>query len=98
MPLRIDPEENELRALRRAASWRRKSVLEIGCGDGRLTLRLARLGARVTAIDPDRSLLAKARRQLPDRLSRRITYRVGKAEDLRFPGGSFDLVIFSWSF
>jgi 2-polyprenyl-3-methyl-5-hydroxy-6-metoxy-1,4-benzoquinol methylase len=99
MALRIDPEENELRALRRAASWRRKNVLEIGCGEGRLTLRLARLGVhQVTAIDPDRRLITKARSQRPTRLSHRITYRVGKAEELRFPNASFDLVIFSWSF
>jgi 2-polyprenyl-3-methyl-5-hydroxy-6-metoxy-1,4-benzoquinol methylase len=98
MPLRIDPEENELRALRRATNWRRKRVLEVGCGDGRLTLRLARLGAQVVAIDPDRDLITKARRQLPPRLADRVRYRVGRAENLEFPSQSFDLVIFSWSF
>ena len=98
MPLRIDPEENELRALRRATSWRRKKVLEIGCGDGRLTLRMARMGAQVVAIEPDKRLLAKARRQLPARLAHKISYRVGRAEKLTFPCQSFDLVIFSWSF
>lgn len=98
MPLRIDPEENELRALRRATNWRRKKVLEIGCGEGRLSLRLARLGAQVVAIDPDRSLITKARRQLPARFADRVRYRVGRAENLEFPSQSFDLVIFSWSF
>jgi 2-polyprenyl-3-methyl-5-hydroxy-6-metoxy-1,4-benzoquinol methylase len=98
MPLRIDPDENELRALRRATSWRRKEVLEVGCGDGRLTLRLARMGAQVAAIDPDRGLITKARRQLPARFADRVRYRVGRAENLEFPSQSFDLVIFSWSF
>jgi 2-polyprenyl-3-methyl-5-hydroxy-6-metoxy-1,4-benzoquinol methylase len=42
MPLRIDPEQNEIRALKSAANWRGKEVLEVGCGNGRLTLRLAR--------------------------------------------------------
>ena len=98
MPLRIDPEENELRALRRATSWRRKKVLEVGCGDGRLTLRLAGMGAQVTAIDPDGGLVTKARRHLPARLAYRVRYRVGRAENLKFPSQSFDLVIFSWSF
>ena len=53
MRLQVDPEGNEVRALRRAGPWRGKRVLEIGCGEGRLTLRLAGLGARVDAIDPD---------------------------------------------
>lgn len=98
MPLRVDPEENELRALRRATSWRRKKVLEVGCGDGRLTLRLARMGAQVVAIEPDKNLLTKARRQLPTRLAHKIRYLVGRAEKLAFPSQYFDLVIFSWSF
>lgn len=98
MPLRIDPEENEIRALRRATNWRRKRVLEVGCGDGRLTLRLARLGAQVVAIDPDRGLISKARRQLPALLVDKVRFRVGRAEKLEFPSQSFDLVIFSWSF
>ena len=98
MPLRIDPEENELRALRRAASWRRKKVLEVGCGDGRLTFRLARMGAQVEAIDPDRGLITKARKQLPAPFADRVRFRVGRAENLEFPSQSFDLAIFSWSF
>ena len=98
MPLRVDPEENELGALRRVATWRRQRVLEIGCGDGRLTLRLASLGAHVTAIDPDVSLIAKARKARPPRFANRIRYQVGKAGKLKFASQSFDLVIFAWSF
>ena len=45
MSIHVDPEGNEVRALERVAEWRRKRVLEIGCGGGRLTLRLAALGA-----------------------------------------------------
>jgi len=35
----IDPEAKEIDALRRVARWHGARVLEIGCGDGRLTLR-----------------------------------------------------------
>jgi len=96
MPLRIDPEQNEVRALQRVADWRRKRVLEVGCGDGRLTLRLARLGAVVHAIDPDAKLIRAARRNLPRRFASRIRYRVGTAEQLKHPNESFDLVVFAW--
>ncbi|MGD0574641.1 MAG: class I SAM-dependent methyltransferase [Anaerolineales bacterium] len=98
MPSHIDPERNEVRALKSVAEWRDRRVLDVGCGDGRLSLRLARLGALVHGIDPDRKLILKARAALPKRLAGRVRYRVGKAGGLGFPRESFDLVIFSWSF
>ena len=97
MPIRIDPEEVELRALRTAASWRGAKVLEIGCGDGRLTRRLARLGAHVIAIDPDRDAIRIARKTLPKSYARQVRYAVGTAGRLKFPARSFDIVVFAWS-
>ena len=47
MSIIIDPEGKEIAALRRLAHWGGVRVLEFGCGDGRLTLRLASLGAHV---------------------------------------------------
>ena len=97
MPIRIDPEKVELSALRSAAPWRGARVLEIGCGDGRLTRRLARLGAQVIAIDPDRAAIRSARKTLPKSYARRVRYAVGTAGRLKFPARSFDIVIFAWS-
>src|SRR5574337_521132 len=97
MTVHIDPDQNEVRALGRVADWRKKRVLEIGCGDGRLTVRLARLGALVHAIDPDAKLIRAARRNMPRRHSKRIRYQVGKAERMNHSTESFDLVVFSWA-
>jgi ubiquinone/menaquinone biosynthesis C-methylase UbiE len=97
MPIRIDPEGAEIKALRNAATWRRAQVLEIGCGDGRLTRRLAGLGAQIVAIDPNRDLIRLARKTLPKSYSRRVKYTVGTAGRLRFAATSFDIVIFAWS-
>jgi 2-polyprenyl-3-methyl-5-hydroxy-6-metoxy-1,4-benzoquinol methylase len=97
MSLVIDPEENEIRALEAVTNWRRKRVLEIGCGEGRLTHRLARLGAIVHAIDPDPKLIRKARRLLPRRFVKRVTFQTEKAEKLKHKDGSFDVVVFAWS-
>ena len=97
MPIVIDPQERELRALGRVARWKTRRVLEIGCGDGRLTLRLASLGARVTAIDPGAANLRKARAALTRRDARRITYRLGQAERLPYRAREFDIVVFAWS-
>jgi ubiquinone/menaquinone biosynthesis C-methylase UbiE len=100
MAIVIDPEGKEIEMLKsalRTADWRGARVLEIGCGDGRLTLRLAQLGAQVVAFDPDRSLIREAKRNLPKRFSKQIKYYVGSAEKLRHPAQSFDLVVFAWA-
>ncbi len=97
MAIHVDPEGREVRALERVANWRRKRVLEIGCGGGRLTLRLAALGASVHALDPDPKAVRLARRSLPARYASRVRYRVGDAAQLKLPDESFDIAIFAWS-
>jgi 2-polyprenyl-3-methyl-5-hydroxy-6-metoxy-1,4-benzoquinol methylase len=97
MRVRIDTRKNEIQALKRVTDWHRKRVLDVGCGDGRLTLRLARLGAFVHGIDPDRELIRKARENLPKPLASRVHYAVGKAERLRHADESFDVVVFAWT-
>ena len=96
MALRIDPEKNEVHALKAMADWRYKRVIEIGCGSGRLTRRLAQLGAQVEALDPDRRLIATARKDVPARLADRIRFKVGSASDLKYPKQTFDIAVFSW--
>ena len=101
MTIIVDPQQNEVRALRALGGWQGARVLEIGCGDGRLTVRLARLGARVEAIDPNAASIRQARKQrasaLPARLAKNVRYRVGEGEHLAFPDESFDRVVFAWS-
>ena len=51
------------------SQWRHlvgRRVLEVGCGTGRHTLRLARQGNRVTGLDLSRGMLAIAREKLKD--------------------------------
>jgi protein-L-isoaspartate O-methyltransferase len=97
MALHIDPERNEVRALRRAADWRDRRVLEIGCGAGRLTARLLSLGARVTALDPDAAQVRAARRRFAGRPASKVRVRVGKAQRLGDPDDSYDRVVFAWA-
>ena len=98
MALVIDPTGDEIRALQKAAAWKGKRILDIGCGDGRLTLRLAALGPQhIEAIEADSARLRLARENLPGRYSRLIRYHVGHAESLKYPKNQFDIVIFSWS-
>ena len=45
----LDPEGAHLAALRRLGDFRGRSVLELGCGDGRLTLGIATDASSVLA-------------------------------------------------
>jgi ubiquinone/menaquinone biosynthesis C-methylase UbiE len=96
MAIVIDPEQNEVHALQYIPDWRQKRVIEIGCGSGRLTLRLAQLGANVHAIDPNSQQIEIARNELPKKYSGRVQYHVGSAEHLVHRKDSFDLAVFSW--
>jgi ubiquinone/menaquinone biosynthesis C-methylase UbiE len=97
MTIRVDPERNEINALKEIGSWGGKKVLEIGCGDGRLTRRLASLGPKlIRAIDPSNDRIRTARKNLPETLRKQIRYEVGSAEELKYSPNTFDLVVFSW--
>ena len=71
-------------------------VLEVGCGPGHLSIRLARHGFAVTGLDLDPAMLARARANA-DRPGnsdqRRPTLLVGDVAALAFPDRSFDLVV-----
>jgi len=97
MTVRIDPERNEISLLKQAGSWRGKTVIEIGCGNGRLTRRIASLAAKsIHAIDPNADLIRAARSSLPAGLLERVRYSVGSAERLKYPSDKFDIAVFSW--
>jgi SAM-dependent methyltransferase len=72
-------------------------VLEVGCGPGRLSLRLARRhGLDVTGVDLDPAMIERARTNAGrpgDRDVRRPSFLVGDVASLAFPDGSFDLVV-----
>jgi ubiquinone/menaquinone biosynthesis C-methylase UbiE len=97
LPAVLDPEEAHLAALRRLADFRGQRVLEMGCGDGRLTVGIARDAASVLAFDPDSASVAQARRALPKELAERVAYRVASGKEIELEPHSFDLVVFSWS-
>jgi ubiquinone/menaquinone biosynthesis C-methylase UbiE len=92
-----DPEGIEIRTVLKHLSFDGKDVLEIGCGDGRLTLKYAEKARRVVAIDPLVEGIEKAKSDQPKNLHRRLEFHVGRGEELAFPDRSFEIVFFSWS-
>lgn len=99
MTIRSDPENNEIRALFELVNFSNRYVLEIGCGDGRLTRRYAEAAAHVTAIDPFEEAIRRAITNLPDTLRDRVEFLHIAYEDFAVARESemFDIAILSWS-
>ena len=87
----------ELRLIERFVSVRGRRLLEIGCGDGRLTMQLARRAASVVAIDPDREALDDAQAACTQQGIRNVQFFHGSGEAVRRMGAPFDVAVFSWS-
>jgi ubiquinone/menaquinone biosynthesis C-methylase UbiE len=69
-----------------------KQVLEIGCGDGRISALMVGKAGKLTAVDPDRQKISEARGKVAG-----VEFRAGSGERLNFPDDRFDLVIFTLS-
>jgi ubiquinone/menaquinone biosynthesis C-methylase UbiE len=72
-------------------------VLEVGCGDGRLTRFAAGQGAELYAFDPNGDRVAKAAAALPLELRDRVRFGVHDAEALDVARRRFDLALCGWS-
>ena len=101
MTVQTDPEGTERRLLERYAEFgsaAARAVLEVGCGDGRLTWRYARKASRVVGIDLHHGDLRIALADRQADLEQRVHFAEADAERLPFGSGEFDLAIFAWSF
>lgn len=92
MSIEEDPEGHEVAALGALVSFASARVLEIGCGDGRLTRRYAPFAASVLAIDPDADAIALLARELPA-----VDARAIGIDRLILPPQAVDIVLFAWS-
>ena len=93
----LDPEGAHLAALLRLADFAGARVVDVGCGDGRLTVGVAERAATVFAFDPDEDAIARAREKMPEELTERVSYRAASATAIDIPRSAYDIVLFSWS-
>jgi ubiquinone/menaquinone biosynthesis C-methylase UbiE len=70
-----------------------KHVLDVGCGEGRLTTFAADRAASVYAFDPSAENVAAARTALTSEQRRRVRFAVHAAEALDLPRKRFDLAL-----
>ena len=74
-------------------------MLDVGCGPGVLTIRLAHLFERAVGLDPDAVMLAEGRRAAEEKGVTNIRWVQGLAEDLPTGApGPYKLVTFGQSF
>jgi ubiquinone/menaquinone biosynthesis C-methylase UbiE len=87
-----DIEQVEIKMIRHLVDLSGKRVLEIGCGDGRVTSLLAEEAQKITAIDPDAESVERARNSVKG-----VAFKIGSGENIAESDGSFDLVLFTLS-
>jgi cyclopropane fatty-acyl-phospholipid synthase-like methyltransferase len=104
MDVSLDPEQRETQALLEVmGDLGGKRVLEIGCGDGRMTMRYAANAAQVICIDPDVDQINQAISITPPSLQDRVSFFADHLEGYaaKWQRTSleerFDLLIFAWS-
>jgi ubiquinone/menaquinone biosynthesis C-methylase UbiE len=97
MIARLDPEEAETRVIHGLINFAGKDVLDVGCGDGRMTWRFADQARSVLGLDPAAESIERARLATPAHLRARVTFKVADITTVELPAGAFDIVALSWS-
>jgi len=97
MTLRKDPEQNETKHIRKIANFSGKRVLEIGCGEGRLTWRYASASLSTFGVDPDKNALRVATIDRPSDLANKVHFANAQAENIPFRKETFDIAVLAWS-
>lgn len=93
--VRVDPERRETRLLRRHVPFKGARVLDIGCGDGRLSSRIRGWIDSIVGVDMAGQDVRRAHAR--KRLNDVARFAVGDASRLPFQDHSFDLALFSCS-
>jgi ubiquinone/menaquinone biosynthesis C-methylase UbiE len=92
-----DPEKTELKTLHKFVDFAGKRVLEIGCGEGRLTWRYTGASLSTVGIDPDKDALHVALYDRPSDLATKVRFASAQAEHIPFHKETFDIAILAWS-
>ena len=96
MTYRHDPIDQEIEALTRLArGFAGKRVLEVGCGNGRITRKYASQATHIDAIDPNETKIERALELQPPEETH-LHYHPVALEDFQATQ-PYDLIILAWS-
>lgn len=88
----VGPTPEVALGIRSLGSGRGRTALDLGCGEGRHTIALARQGYDVTAVDLEPLALRKAKAQVR-KAGLHARFAVGDALNLTYGDGAFDVVL-----
>lgn len=97
MTIQKDTERNESKYLHTFADFRNKHVLEVGCGEGRMTWQYAKETRTTTGIDLDTDALRIAQVDRASDLEHKVLFTCAASEYLPFSKETFDIAILAWS-
>lgn len=75
----------------------RMDAIDLGCGDGTITVEISRFATRVLGIDSNPHAIAAARKRAEREHRDNVEFREDRIERLSEPASSYDLVVFSQS-
>ncbi|HEX2556955.1 MAG TPA: class I SAM-dependent methyltransferase [Nitrososphaera sp.] len=93
----FDPDNIQLQSLLEACDLRGSRVLEVGCGNGIFTLKLADHAKQVVAIDNDPGIIEAARQKAKEKIVSNVEFVAMDAQNLRLLSNSFDVVLCLWA-
>jgi len=97
MTIQKDAERNETEYLHRFVDFTGKRVLEVGCGEGRLTWQYAKETRQTVGIDLDQDALRVATIERPSDLKDGVHFSRAMSEQLPFSKETFDIAVLAWS-
>jgi ubiquinone/menaquinone biosynthesis C-methylase UbiE len=99
MRVSIDPEGTEIQVIHQLVDFAGKKVLEVGCGDGRMTWRYADQAVAVLALETSDAKIQQAIDNTPGRLLGKVDFRVADITEagLELPIEAFEVAVLSHS-